>query len=196
MQTPPRYLFSVLLLCGCCLLLSFRDEPECNGVYRWDNKLLIDAVGLQVYKKKAVASSLRSVTHIARPAASALGSNRGSTEQRKVYFTAWLVGRGTEDDGDYHLILASPNFKDSMIAEIPSPNCAKLQHFPGLRDAFTNARRFVDDNTETRPQSVHFLTAPVKIKITGVLFFDKMAHGMGHARNGIELHPVLSIKKA
>jgi len=33
------------------------------------------------------------------------------------------------------------------------------------------------------------------VKVTGFLFFDKMAHGNGHARNGVEIHPVLKIWK-
>jgi hypothetical protein len=33
-----------------------------------------------------------------------------------------------------------------------------------------------------------------KVTVTAYIFFDKMAHGNGHAVNGVEIHPIISIK--
>jgi hypothetical protein len=58
------------------------------------------------------------------------------------------------------------------------------------------ARKFIEDNIDETPGSIHYLDEAVKVKITGIVFFDKVAHGNGHALNGIEIHPVLNIVKA
>ncbi len=179
------------------LLHGFRQAPDCGGIYRWDNKILIDPVGLQVFSKASKTSIIHTVTGYTRPPNTQLGTNRGTIEQKKVTVTAWLIGLGEEDnDQDYHLILSSLNFKDSIIAEIPDPTCDKLEHFIGLRERFTAARAFIEQNVDETPGSIHYLETPVKVKVTGVLFFDRMAHGNGHAKNGIEIHPVLKIWRA
>jgi len=49
---------------------------------------------------------------------------------------------------------------------------------------------------DATPGDIHFIPQPIKLKITGILFFDKKAHGNGHSRNDIEIHPVLGIRKA
>jgi hypothetical protein len=178
------------------IIFGFRTSDDCGGVLRWDNKILIDPEGLKLFNKKATASSIHSLVNIQRPANSELGKNRSATEKRKVLVIASLIGLGKEGDGDYHLILMSLDKKDSLIAEIPDPSCEKLKHFPGLRDLYEKARKFIEDNVDETPGDIHFLEQHVKLQITGILFFDKMAHGNGHAKNGIEIHPVFKISKA
>ena len=176
---------------------SFYKLPDnCGGIYRWDNKILIDSVGLIVFTKNPVPASVHSLVIIPKPPNAQLGKNRSLPERRKVTVTVMLIGLGKETDHDYHLILASLNFKDSLIAEIPDPSCDKLAHFPGLRDKYEKARAFIEQEVDPTPGAIHFIPQPIKVKITGVLFFDKKAHGNGHSRNDIEIHPVLEIKKA
>jgi hypothetical protein len=170
---------------------------DCGGSYRWDNKILIDAAGLKLFPKRAKASTIHTVTHYQRPPNEQLGAKRGTLEQKKVTVTAWLVGLGKEDnDNDYHLILTSLNSADSMIAEIPDPTCPKLEHFPGLRDKYTIARTFIEEEVDDSPGNIHYIDTPVKVKVTGVLFFDRSAHGNGHSHNGVEIHPVMKIVRA
>jgi hypothetical protein len=186
----------LLLIFFSFLFSGYQLADDCGGIYRWDNKILIDLPGLNIYKKKASATTIHKLNLIAKPAQSQLGSNRSTPEQRKVTVTAWLVGIGKEPDGDYHLILSGLNLKDSLIAEIPDPTCPKLQHFKGLRDDYTLARTFIEENVDATPGDIHFLPEKKKVKITGIVFFDKKAHGNGHARNDIEIHPVLKIEDA
>jgi hypothetical protein len=101
---------------------------------------------------------------------------------------------GSEDDRDYHLVLTNDTRTDSLIAEIPDSSCTKLDHFPALREKYGRAHAFVSEQIETPGSSVEELTTPVKVQVTGFLFFDKMAHGHGHAKNGIEIHPITAIK--
>jgi len=178
------------------LSFGFHVPDDCDGVYRWDNKILIDLPGLKIYKKKASATTIHNLNRVQKPAQSELGKNRSAKEQRKVTVTAWLVGLGKEGDGDYHLILSGLNLKDSLIAEIPDPTCPKLQHFKGLRDDYTLARTFIEENVDATPGAIHYLTEKKKVKVTGIVFFDKKAHGNGHAKNDIEIHPVLTIRNA
>jgi hypothetical protein len=176
-------------------LFSFLPETPCGGVYRWDYKILIDPLGAgTVYNKAAVARSVHSLVSLTRPTNAQLGNHRSLPEQQKVKTTAFIVGLGQEDDGDYHLILASLDGQDSLIAEIPDPTCKKIKGFPGLKHDYTEARKFIDDNIDGNPGDIHYLDEGVKVRITGVVFFDKAAHGNGHAANGVEIHPVLKIE--
>lgn len=176
------------------LLYGVHPTPECGGTLRWDNKILVDPKGLSLFSKTPKPSTIHTVVGYTRPPIEQLRTNRGAIESKKVTVTTWLIGLGEEDnDQDYHLILCSLNFKDSMIAEIPDPTCTKLENFIGLRQRYTAARDFITTEIDATPGDIHYLPAPVKVKVTGFLFFDRMAHGNGHARNGIEIHPVLKI---
>lgn len=187
-----KIFFALLLL----LLFAFRFPDDCGGTYRWDNKILIDTAGLKLFTKPATAAIIQELVTIPKPPQNQLGKNRSEPEKRKVTVTAFLIGLGEEADHDYHLILTSLDFKDSLIAEIPDPSCTKLAHFPGLKNNYNVARTFIIQNVEQSPGAIHYLNQAVKITITGVLFFDKKAHGNGHSRNDIEIHPVLKISKS
>jgi hypothetical protein len=174
---------------------GFRSADDCGGSYRWDYKILIDPLGANtVYKKTAVSKSIHTLVSITRPTNAQLGNHRSAREQQKIKTTALIVGFGEEGDNDYHLILTSLDGSDSLIAEIPDPTCKKLKGFPGLKHDYKAARKFIEDNIDGTPGSIHYLDEAVKVKITGVVFFDKMAHGNGHANNGVEIHPVLKIE--
>jgi hypothetical protein len=191
-QTPAMNKFLYLLLIPS---LAFVASPFCGGTYRWDYKILVDPLGAKtVYKKTPVTKSIHALAGIPRPSNAQLGNHRSLPEQQKVKVTALIVGLGQEADGDYHLILTSPDGADSLIAEIPDPSCKKIKGFPGLKKDYTAARTFIEDNIDQTPGSIHYLEEGVKVKITGVVFFDKTAHGNGHAPNGVEIHPVLQIE--
>ena len=95
---------------------------------------MIDPKGISLFPKTPISSTIHTVVNYQKPTQNLLGTNRGTIESKKVSVTGYLIGLGTEEDEDYHLILASLNYKDSLIAEIPDPTCPKLLHFPGLRD--------------------------------------------------------------
>jgi hypothetical protein len=185
-----KKLFSFAIL---FTLLSFQSYDDC-GTYRWDYKILIDPTGWPLLNITAKSKTVPGLNNITRPAV--LGAQRTPFEKWKVKVTAWVVMSGSEDDRDYHLVLTNTARTDSLIAEIPDPTCQKLTHFPALRTKYGNARTFVDGEIGVPGSSVQELATPVKVTVTGFLFFDKMAHGNGHAKNGIEIHPVTEIKLA
>ena len=171
-------------------LFSFRLYDDC-GTYRWDYKVLVDPTGWPLLNISSKSKTISGLNNLNRPAS--LGNQRTYYEKWKVTVTAWVVMLGKEGDRDYHLVLTNTSRTDSLIAEIPDSSCQKLDHFPALREKYGIARRFVDENIDIPGSSVQELDNPVKVKVTGFLFFDKMAHGSGHSRNGIEIHPITKI---
>jgi hypothetical protein len=183
----------LLLLLIILPLFSFRYYDDC-GVYRWDYKVLVDPTGWPLLNIATKYKTIYRLNRLTRPPV--LGNQRTPYEKWKVTVTAWVVMLGKEDDRDYHLVLTNTNRTDSLIAEIPDSSCQKLDHFPALRERYGLARTFVNENVDTPGSSVQELDSPIKVRVTGFLFFDKMAHGHGHAKNGIEIHPITKISLA
>ena len=169
-----------------------------QGVYRWDYKLLIDPVGANnVYPSIATSTTIKKLVNILRPNKDEMKNKRADAEKKKVKLIAWVVMAGKEDnDFDYHLVLKSLTGNDSMIAEIPDPEQVKLKGFPNLKKDYSKGRAFVERAVDNNPGSVRPVDHPVKVNITGIVFFDKTAHGKGHSKNGVEIHPVLKISPA
>ena len=166
-------------------------------VYRWDAKILIDSAGLRIYKHKAkpeTISNLANGNATVRPQKEEMNHNkRANAEKRKVTVTAYIIATGHEDDGDYHLVCQALFSNKTLIAEIPCPETKRLKGFPGLKTDYAKARNEIDTKIGVPPRQVTDLTKKRKVRITGIVFFDKIAHGKGHAVNGAEIHPVLSI---
>jgi len=99
-------------------------------------------------------------------------------------------------DHDFHVVIQDMTGPQTMIVEIPDPQCAGV--CTSLkRDAIAQVRADFQ-NGVTKPPETEFFTLkdPVEVDVTGVLFFD-FAHGQrGLAKNCAELHPVLDIKFA
>ena len=99
-----------------------------------------------------------------------------------------------ERDHDYHLALRDAD-GSTMVAEIVDPKClvdathARWLHYLEAARATVDRDLKVTKRGKTRKDVI--------ATIAGVGFFDKI-HGSsggqkGHARNGVELHPVLAI---
>ncbi len=174
--------------------MSFTLNETLSGKYRWDIKLLIDTAGQRVLNLPSHQSSVHELVSIHRPSNDQLGEHRAEAEKKKITITAFIVESGKEDDGDFHLVLTDESNSDSLIAEIPDPSSPELQNFPEQKKEFNEARNFFLQHVEDHPGNIKPLPHHVKANITGVVFFDKMAHGNGHAKNGVEIHPILKIE--
>ena len=85
-------------------------------------------------------------------------------------------------DDDFHIVIADPDVPSArMIVEIPGPGEAGES---GLAETYRRARREVG-----RRGAKGRL-----VRVTGVGFFDYTHWQPGAARNGFELHPVLSVE--
>ena len=166
--------------------------------YRWDVKIAIDTAGQRLYKTAAEKETVQNlVTETNNPKPELHERQKGKRadgEKRKVTITGYITDTGIEDDGDYHLVVQALTGTKTLIAEIPNPETPKLKGFPGYRSTYAKARDEVDTKIGEPPNSVKPLKQKHKVVITGFVFFDKHAHGNGHADNDVEIHPVLSIK--
>jgi hypothetical protein len=121
-------------------------------------------------------------------------SRFGPVETTTYRVKALLLGYRSEEDEDFHLVLADPDTPDNtMIAEIPASGCVNDEAFgeklQNMRDALVS--RFGEPGPHTKR-----LPHPVPITLRGIGFFD-IKHSTpqdGVAPNGIELHPVLGMR--
>lgn len=105
-------------------------------------------------------------------------------EEFRVYrVKAKLLRVRREQDSDLHLLLADLDEPEKrMIAEIPAPECAIGT---GHEEEYRAAR-----------SAVATMRVGDVVEVTGVGFFDFLHEQQGAARNGIEIHPVLTIRDA
>jgi hypothetical protein len=157
--------------------------PRC-GVERWAVKTGTDPAAADVRLRPAVDTTVAKLTAILAPADP---RTRVAPEEDTVYrVRATLTEYKREDDHDVHAVIVSAG--QSMIVELPDPACAAGSAFlPQIR----HARHQFDDHfgaATTRWRLTH-----TAVSVRGVGFFDEKHGQRGVARNGIELHPVLSI---
>jgi hypothetical protein len=166
--------------------------------YRWDIKTLTDTSGQRVLKNKPVKER---ITDLANPAVTPRPGKpemkpgvRARGEKKKVFVAGTIIRYGLEDDRDYHLVVASPEGDRTLIAEIPDPDGPGLSRYPELVKCYRDCRKFIDERLGRPSNQVKPVSRVLRVKITGVVFFDKLSHGKGHAENGAEIHPVLHME--
>ena len=93
-------------------------------------------------------------------------------------------------DGDIHIELSDGKTPEhNVIAEIPSPACANVKKSDYVK-MFRKTRN--DWLNKYQDKSVY---SKGTFEVKGILFHDTKNHGNGGNENGVELHPVISIKK-
>lgn len=121
----------------------------------------------------------------------AWSENLARTEQELKTYTldADVIGYKFESDGDFHVVLRGVT-DETIVAEFVDPKCAEdsiaSELIPKARSQFLIL--FAAPTLKYKK-----LKKPYHVKITGVVFFDKLHGQVGAAPNGVELHPVLSI---
>jgi hypothetical protein len=76
-----------------------------------------------------------------------------------------------------------------MVAVLPNPDCPALDKFPAVRAQFRQTWKELTLIMKKLSQESN----PVKVKITGVRFWNAHGGERGSSVYGIELHPVLSV---
>jgi hypothetical protein len=156
------------------------------GVERWGVKTMTDPAAKRV-KLAARRSTIDALIRQRAPAR-LTSVRRGGIERATYQVKARLVSAKVESDGDVHLVIASPTSGKTMIAEFPSAGCT-ARAVAARR--IHRARSTFDRLCGTQSRS-GFKNLTGTATVTGVGFFD-FKHGQrGVARNGIELHPVLT----
>lgn len=172
--------------------------PHC-GTERWDVKTLTDADEDQVNftPKQATVSDLVAV---GAPDQNPAVSRLNDTEKQAWIVTAKLVGYkqevGPTGDQDFHIVIAdTADPTQTMIVEIPDPQCDSVCRSPKLAEIST-ARTAFAGAFPNNPPAANFQTlqGDVTVKVTGVGMFDFFHGQTGVAKNCIELHPVLNFQ--
>ena len=153
------------------------------GKWRWSIKTGTDPQAQQINVNNIDHVAITDLISLPRPSYYPQNSRIEPTESQVYNIHATIIEVRHEDDGDYHL-LAQDSAGNTMITEIPDPQCAQSSVFLPLIQA---ARAYVDQNL---PQMGR---VNIPASITGVAFFD-FPHAGGAAPNAIELHPVLKIR--
>ena len=119
--------------------------------------------------------------------ASLLADRRVAPVETQTYkLRALFVEYKLEADEDFHIVIADvEDPSKTMVAEIPSPDCAGACA-SGHAEEFRRARAVV--------MGLGDHVRPVTLVVTGVGFFDFLHGQTGAAPSGIELHPVLKIE--
>lgn len=167
---------------------SSQSSPAVHcGLWRWDVKTLTDPAASRV-NFLPIAATVEQLGVLPVPGALGPTAPRFDQERQTYRVTTRLVKAKQEADSDFHLVIAGTS-GNTMIAEIPSPDCANGNSQIGKARA-DYIRNF------GQPSRTRFTDVPghPRVTVTGVLFFDEVHGQAGVAPNGVELHPVLAIK--
>lgn len=107
---------------------------------------------------------------------------RTAQERQVVEVTATVLRYHREADQDLHLVLQGASGA-TMIAELPAPGCVAGSPYAAQMKA-------------ARERFLRLYRPGVRLRLTGVVFFDKRNHGDGAAPTWIELHPLLDVEPA
>ena len=195
-----RVLFVALgALCTVAVFALFYCIPvfgQACGVERADIKQLKDPLGSQIdvakknwqVTKTTVADLLKIPAHAKGALLKESGIRIAPVENMVYEINAVLIGFKRETDQDIHIVIADPgNLRATMIVEIPAGVCVASKnkaYFVKLQTSFQS--RFGKATAKFKK-----LAKPQPFDVTGVGFFDFVHGQIGHATNGIELHPVL-----
>jgi hypothetical protein len=190
------YLFFALIVHNA----SSQGSGSC-GTFRWNIKTLTEPGGLDLLHANPQKSSIDKLVALQRPSSYDNGPKgdtfRYAPEKASVTIHGRIVGHKLEDDGDYHVVIASTENPDhTLIAEFPSPDCDEISAVPELRELFGETRSDYEEITGTRPKRGKLQPVDnIEIEVTGFPFFDKSHGSIGHMENGMEIHPVIAVRQ-
>jgi hypothetical protein len=171
--------------------LSFQQEDPCGGVNRWDVKTLTDKDASSV-KRKVLYTTIPDLIKLDPGKSIGLKTPRFGIEFNTYEINCKIKYWIREDDGDLHLVLVDVNDSTkTMIGEIPNLSCDSI-----AVKTNKNNKNFVATEQEFLKYALkkHMVKDGV-YRVKGIGFFDKKHGQTGLAPNGIEIHPILKIRK-
>jgi hypothetical protein len=151
------------------------------GVERWPVKIAADQDALAI-DSIPVPTTVLELTRLPRPDGDLPHARRiAPTEFQTFLLRARLVRVIAEDDQDLHIVLRDLEVDEAtIVVEIPSPDCTSDRRLQGL---FLEAR-----------QALRGTPRNGIVEVVGIGFFDFLHGQSGMSLNGLELHPVLSLR--
>jgi hypothetical protein len=190
-------LFVTLSLLFCAIIQS-KGQQEMQSCDQWrgDVKMLTDKGGSALLKAKPLVMDFDSFLETKAPILLDKSNVKDKTQPRlpseKEVFeiTAYITTiTFTENENDFEMYLKSPDSDATMLAILPNPNCPTLDKFPAQRAQF---RQTWDKLTEIMDE-ISQDSRPLKVKITGVRFWNIPNGDRGTSPSGVEIHPVLNV---
>lgn len=188
-------------------------ETKCGGTERWAVKVGTDDGAKNIDIQTPQSISIRQINQIPDPRYKIQKGDNTTRldEEMNVYEVSGILRLFKyEADGDYHLVITDPSLKysaggaaskgketgTSFIAEIADPKCyTGAKGSPGRKSRWAEQLREARDQFELRFPGGEGEDRKMEVPVTlvGVAFFDRDHGQIGRAKNGFEIHPVLSI---
>jgi len=176
-----------------------QTDPNKCGTWRWSIKTLTDKDSTTLLNKKPIPATIDVMVKIKPPKVLKASSRndgklpRYTREKQVVEITVYVTEILTEADHDLHFVLKSPTSDKTMVGEIPDPTCPDYDNNPKLRAHFSKTR---EDGMKVKDMWKATNKKPVKVKITGIPFWDGAHSGdvTGASQYFREIHPILSIE--
>lgn len=194
----------LLLLFAILIGIPVTGHCQC-GVWRRDVKILADPGYTAILNSTPSGTTIDALN--ATIPARQLHINmtdgripRMQDEKKLVIIKAIIVKYKLEsNDNDIHIVLKSPNSNQTLVAEIPDPNCADVSSHPTLKTKYSHVRQWFIDNVAQGHLTTSFkLPAGIKkVKVIGVPFWDadhaEGSHPDGAGPHFREIHPVVDM---
>lgn len=198
MKTCKPVTILMLFIFSSLVVFTQTTTDKC-GTWRWSIKTLTDKDSVVLLNKQPIPATIDAMVMIKPPKILKSSSSkdgkipRYTREKQVVEITAYVTEIITEADRDLHFVLKSPTSDKTMVGEIPDPTCPDYDNNPALRAHFTKTR---EDGMKVKDKWKATNKKPVKVKITGVPFWDGVHSGnvTGASQYFREIHPILSIE--
>ena len=161
------------------------------GTERWNIKTLSDKDTIKIDFNKIIKSTVKEQVNLDSPR-----TKRSRLESETFVYSieCYIIGFKKEsNDKDIHIVIKDFETNDTMIVEIPSYECYEIQK-TSRYELFKELDEWFINNIGKPSTKFKRLSKPIRVTITGVGFFDFIHGQTGVAKNGREIHPVLSMK--
>jgi len=176
-----------------------RSVGKKPGVWRWNVKTMADPAAKQINLSSPEALTVKTATEFSPPDDRLLTKTPrgvGPEEMQAYTIEGYIIKYKGEPDGDYH-VLISDDAKDVehvLGVEIVRPDYAPNSPFKSTFAAVRQAFESIVVKAPSKGGSYRTLVTPMKVKMTGVGFWDE-THGQHGLHSGFELHPITKLEK-
>jgi hypothetical protein len=188
-----------LFVVGSILFAFTRDEETATSFtatkYRWAVKTGVDASPPAIddvvirNAKLVTVSEMNTWTIPKKPKGFSTKNLRLKPYENQVYAVEGTITkyRISKDDQDIHVVLTGSD-SATVICELADPSVVLKSSPWRTRIALTRSKFF----EIFKPKST-WKTSKTRVRFVGPAFFDKPHGQVGLAKNGVEIHPVLSL---
>ena len=191
-----KLLFACFLLI--CVVIQSNAQPKVLSCEKWraEVKMLTDKDGAALLNAKPRVMDFAGFLNEKPPVTLDKSSPKDKTQPRLqsekevIQLVAFITSITiTKDENDFRMVLRYPDSEATMVAILPNPDCPTLDKFPAIRAQFRQTWK----ELTTIMDKLSKESNPVKVKITGVRFWNAPGGERGTSANGLELHPVLGV---